>query len=146
MEHTFIVQEGAWQALGVYMNERGTPLQLEGEIVITHQAEIWINAGVLKILADPPIELIHRNEIKPLPAHAAMTTWTAHHPAFGMVKGTYVFVGPAIHVTYQSADDQYRGMESLTQLDADTYEATGSLLQGKTRLSSWRLNLSRSSA
>lgn len=145
MKHTYIIEEGTWQAEGTYTDEHGNVIPARGETTIVHRINVWIHEGAITLLSEPSVEFSKRYTIKPIEGTGTITTWTSENPSLGKFKGTFVFTGNTILSASESEDGNYRGMESLTQLDEDTYQASGSLLQGTKRLSSWDMKLRRRS-
>lgn len=49
MEHTFLFTEGEWRADGIYFTGGGETLAARGRTTVSHEADVWINDGLLVI-------------------------------------------------------------------------------------------------
>ena len=143
MKHTYLLEEGKWCAVGTYIDEHGSLLQAEGETVTTHQPNIWIHDGTMALLLDQPVKFSNRYEINPFQENATCTTWTSHNPALGKLLGTFVIVTDTILSYYHSECGQFHGIESLMQIDEQTYHNRGTLLHREKRMSSWAMDIHR---
>lgn len=141
--HTFLFQEGEWEAEGTYWNEFGDPSPLKGKTVITHTRERWHNQGTMRVLGTPPVTLHNDYTILPFPEDELQTQWTSKNPALGDLHGQFLLVGDAIISSYRSADQRYYGTEFMLQVDARHYENRGVLMVGERLLSAWQVRLQR---
>lgn len=143
MRHTYLFEEGKWIATGVYSDGKGEIVQVEGQTIITHKDEAWINDGSMKVLTDTPVEFFNRYEITPFACGSEMTDWRSFNPALGELKGKFMIVQDSIMSKYASADGQYTGFEYLKKIDDSTYENRGLALKNDEKLSSWAVQLKK---
>jgi len=143
LKHTFLLEEGKWIARGVYSDEKGEIVQVEGQTTIIHKDEVWINEGSMKVLTNTPVEFFNRYEITPFVHGGEMTDWKSFNPALGELKGKFMIVLDSIMSKYVSEDGQYTGFEYLKKIDDLTYENRGFALKNDEKLSSWAVQLKK---
>jgi len=143
MKHTYLLEEGKWIAKGVYSNEKGEIVQVEGQTITTHNEKSWINDGSMKILTSEPVEFFNRYEIKPFENGNEITIWKSFNPALGELNGIFIIVQDSIMSKYTSKDKQYNGFEYLKKVDDVTYENRGAAFKKDEKLSSWAVLLER---
>ncbi|HHX79960.1 MAG TPA: hypothetical protein GX692_02730 [Acholeplasmataceae bacterium] len=143
MKHTYLFEEGRWIATGVYSDEKGEIVQVEGQTIIIHKDEVWINEGSMKVLTNTPVEFFNKYEIIPFVYGSEMTNWKSFNPALGELKGKFMIVQDSIMSKYASVDGQYTGFEYLKKIDDLTYENRGFALRNDEKLSSWAVQLKK---
>ena len=141
MNHTFLFLEGTWNAKGSYYDEINNIIQVEGSTTITHQNELWINEGYMKLLLDNPIELHNRYEI--IPFEKDFTSWQSYNPALGTLIGKFMVVEDIIISTYITESGEYSGAECLIKIRDNLYKAKGFAFKGNYKLSSWSVELTK---
>ncbi|MCE5274756.1 MAG: hypothetical protein ABFD70_12360 [Syntrophaceae bacterium] len=144
MGHTFLFTQARWLARGLFFDAKGKALPAEGEISISHQGNLWVNEGIIKVLGERPAEIRNRYEIVPIPEGTSTTTWTSVNPAIGRFMGSFAVVGDSILSCFQSEDAAYSGMEYLRQEESHQYQNRGVLLLRGERVSSWAVTLRKS--
>jgi hypothetical protein len=146
MEHTFLFQEGIWIARGFYCDDKDRALPLEGMTRITHMEGLWINEGEMEITAgDKPIKFSNRYEIVPLEEGKSHTTWESLNPDLGILLGRFAIVDDTIISTCRSRSSDYTGTEFLIKMSDTHYKNRGVLLKGNDKLSSWSVDLQKTS-
>ncbi len=140
--HTFLFREGLWTAEGEYVDEAMNRASLEGEMRITHDADVWLNEG--RMLIDRGgkrigVENLYR--IIPFAEGSDFTTWESFNPALGTLRGHFIVIGNAILSSCTSADSRYTGTEFLLQESADRYINRGALFSASGKISSWSITL-----
>lgn len=144
MEHKLLFEEGYWKASGFYYTEKGQPHQVEGQVRIYHEDDLWINDGVMKVIGQESIEIRNRYEIIPWDEGKELTTWVSVNPGLGVLEGTFTVVGDCILSEYRAEEGQFSGSEVLIQTASDRYLNRGVLVyKGKEKLSSWAVELIR---
>lgn len=141
--HTFLLEPGTWQAAGSYWDSDERRFDAAGSVEIIHQPRLWVNAAVMRVARDTPVELVNRYEIVPPSGPATTLKWSSVNPSVGRLVGTFSIVGDDILSVYASECGKFRGAEHLHRDDAACYLATGVFLRGATRISSWHLGLTR---
>jgi hypothetical protein len=143
MRHTFLFEEGLWRAEGLYQDSTNTALRAEGTITITHEADLWINEGSLKLLLDRPVEFQNRYEIVPFKEDGDYTTWKSLNPVIGRLLGKIVLIDDSLISVYESEDAHYTGSEYLLQVSEKIYRNRGFAFRDDERISSWAVELTR---
>ncbi|MEW5723694.1 MAG: hypothetical protein AB1896_11345 [Thermodesulfobacteriota bacterium] len=140
-QHTFLFRQGLWTARGVYYDAAGHRFPTEGQSLITHQPDVWIADGTLKILADQPHEFRNRYEITPFAPGADTTVWRSFNPDLESLHGRYVIVEDSIISPWRSDSGRFWGTEFLVQVSPAEYRGRGFLYQEETKMSSWAVQL-----
>ena len=146
MTHTFLFQEGVWIARGHYFDDMERMLRLEGTVRITHLEGLWLNEGEVEIkMGENPIKIHNRYEIIPPEEGTNQTTWTSVNPALGILLGYVDIVEDTIISTCRSEKGEYIGAEFHLRVSDTYYKNRGVLLKGNDKLSSWSVDLQKSS-
>ncbi len=143
MNHTYLLTEGIWIANGTYSDPNCGVCQVEGKTIISHQKNVWINDGIMKLLLEKPLKFSNRYEVKPFEKEKDLTTWTSYNPAIGVLNGHFMIVHDSILSKYISEDKKYSGYEFLKKIDGTTYENRGYAFQKDKKLSSWAVTLKK---
>lgn len=143
IEHTFLLQEGRWQAKGTYFDHRGQATPISGQSIVIHQEEGWINSSVMELAANPPVSFENVYEIEPMEAGLETTIWETEHASLGLMMGTLVVIDDALIMSYVAEGGHYTGNETLYRVDANRYQNWGVLWQGDQKISSWSATLER---
>ncbi|MBD3309012.1 hypothetical protein GF339_21550 [candidate division KSB3 bacterium] len=143
MTHTYLFEEGVWQAHGIFLDEHGQQFPLEGQTTISHDDALWKNVGFMRVLSEPPMELQNTYEIQPVPSSGESTTWTSYNPGVGELVGQFVVIHDSILSLYSTPNREFTGMESLRQIHENAYQNRGVLMKGEQKISSWAVELVR---
>ncbi len=141
--HTFLLQEGEWDATGAYWTDQGAEFSVEGHTSITHGRMHWVNNGYMRLLLTEPVEFQNRYQIQPFADGSDWTTWTSHNPTLGVLRGTFMVVDDCILSSYTSEDGRHSGMETMLLIDPCTYRCWGFTFSAGRKLSSWAVVLRR---
>lgn len=142
MAHTFLFQEGIWHAKGVYIDEDGRILAVEGKSEIRHKQKLWVNESWMHGFCNPSLEFYNCYEIVPFGANQDFTTWRSSNPAIGILLGKFIVVEDSILSVFISEDKQYNGAEYLQKMNGGNFYANrGTLMMGDKKLSSWAVEL-----
>jgi hypothetical protein len=139
--HTFLFQEGPWEARGYYSDQEAGRYPVRGEVRITHEKNIWISDGILLVLATPASKISNRYEIVPFKKGQDYTNWKSVNPALGEFVGKFVVFDDSIISNYTSKNYEFSGSEFLLRVTGKHYWNRGVLFQGNQKLSSWALEL-----
>ncbi|MGZ3648958.1 MAG: hypothetical protein ACXU9G_08025 [Syntrophales bacterium] len=146
MTHTFLLQEGVWIARGHYFDDMERILPLEGMVTITHLEGLWLNEGEAEIkMGENTVDIHSRYEIIPFEEGKRQTTWKSVNPDLGILLGRSIIVADTIMSTYRSEKGEYTGAEFHIQVSDVRYKNRGILLKGNDKLSSWSVDLKKSS-
>jgi len=146
MEHTFLFQEGIWIAEGHYFDDTERTYPLRGMTRITHQEGLWLNEGEMEIIAvDHPVRICNRYEIVPFDEGRNHTTWESLNPDLGTLLGQFIIVDDTIISTCRSSNGGYMGTEIILRINEMHYKNRGVFLQGNDKLSSWSVDLHKTS-
>lgn len=142
-EHTFLLEEGLWEARGYYVDSIGVLYPVSGESRITHEGDRWINDSWMRIPADPPVEYRNRYVVDPFEEGTDRTSWVSENPALGRLRGSFVLVDDTILSVYGTEDGRLRGAEALQRASSVLYRGRGCLMEGGRKISSWAVDLKR---
>jgi hypothetical protein len=146
MMHTFLLQEGVWIARGHYFDDMERILPLEGMVRITHLEGLWLNEGEAEIkMGENPVKIHNRYEIIPFEEGRNQTTWESVNPDLGIILGQVIIVDDTIISTCRSEKAEYTGAEFHVKVSDVHYKNRGILLKGNAKLSSWSVDLKKSS-
>lgn len=142
-KHTFLVEQGLWNAYGHYYDEKMAKVIVEGQSKMIHGPCIWLNESFMRLVLSTPIEFKNVYEIKPFAENSDTTTFSSINPAIGRLIGTFTIVDDTIVQLYHSADGIYSGCEYMLKIDDGHYKSTGVFLKGDQKISSWAVDLVR---
>ncbi|MCG9969453.1 hypothetical protein L9W92_15685 [Pelotomaculum terephthalicicum JT] len=141
MKHTYLFSEGIWIAKGIYYDENGNPLNVEGQSQITHLKDLWLNISCLTLSGENPVEL--RNDYEIVPFVKDFTAWKALNPELGTLLGRFVVIDDSIISLFSTEKGDLFGSEFLTQICASEYIGKGVLYNAAGKISSWSIHLAR---
>ena len=146
MTHTFLLQEGVWIARGHYFDDMERVLPLEGIVRIAHLDGLWLNEGQAEIMmGENTVKISSHYEIIPFEEGKNQTTWESVNPDLGVLQGQAVIVADTIISTCRSEKGEYIGAEFHIKMSDVHYKNRGILLKGMDKLSSWSVDLQKSS-
>ena len=146
MTHTFLLREGVWIARGHYFDDMERILPLEGMVRITHLEGLWLNEGQVEIkMGENAVKIHSRYEIIPFEEGKSQTTWESANPDLGILRGGITIVADTIISTCRSEKGEYNGAEFHIKVSDVHYKNRGILLKGSDKLSSWSVDLKKSS-
>jgi hypothetical protein len=143
IEHTFLLEEGLWEARGYYVDSIGVLYPVSGGSRITHEGDRWINDSWMRLPADPPVEYRNRYVVDPFEEGTDRTSWVSENPALGRLFGSFVLVDDTILSVYGTEDGRLRGSEALLRVSSILYRGRGCLMEGEKKISSWSVELKR---
>lgn len=141
--HTFLFNEGRWQAYGFMCNGNKKCTPVVGEAVIVHDNQVWLNKGRMRPVLDDSREYLNVYEIAPFAHGSRGTDFSSHNPALGTIKGRLTVQDDVIVSEFRSEDGKHYGKETLRIVDDSTYENRGELFADETVVSSWEVTLHR---
>lgn len=142
MRHTFLLEEGTWQAEGTYLSESGDLLAAHGQTSVMHREDLWVvDGGITVDTADGPLEFRSTYEIRPLQAGARVTTWRAENPDLGTLGGVFVVMENTILSQYRAEKGPAVGAETLEQRGQSEYEVRGILRLERDQAVAWTLRM-----
>ena len=141
--HTFLFREAEWEAEGVFQDQDGNELALQGITTIHHGDDEWCIDSEMAVGGnDPPV--IHNSyTLEPWPGGEDASPWQSVNPVMGYLFGMIAVVGDTILSRFVSEDGEYSGMESMRMIDADTYENRVALFKRDQKISSWSMELKK---
>lgn len=144
VRHTFLLDEGEWDAHGHYWSDLGVEFVVEGHTSITHGRMHWASDGFMRLVLPDPVEFRNRYEIEPFQPGVDWTSWVSHDPAVGTLRGTFMLVDDCILSSYSSDDGCHTGTEAIVRVEECLYHARGFAFASGRKLSSWSVVLHRS--
>ncbi len=146
MQHTFLFEEGYWQAAGQYYTETGQVYEVIGQIRVYHEDNLWISSVELKVVDQEAVKINNRYEVIPWEKGQELTTWVSVSPGIGVLEGTYTVVADCILSAYKAEKGDFSGAEVYIKTASDRYLNRGVLVyKGQEKLSSWSIELKRNS-
>jgi len=140
--HSFLFREGLWSVEGVYFDDSGRSIPLEGKTRVTHLPRLWVNEGALELKpAEGSIVIHSRYEVTPFEEGLSTTSWKSSNPAVGELTGSFILVDDAILSVCRSGDGLFGGSEFILRVDDEQYLNRGAFLRKNERLSSWSVIL-----
>lgn len=141
--HTFLFEEGVWEADGTYTDEEGSSVKARGRTEVRHEEERWTNEGEITVLTDPPTTLENRYAFPRPRREAVNLPWASENPSLGRLTGAFVVEERILLSSYRNEDGTVTGVEALVKIEADHYESAGALFRQGRRMGSWRFVLRR---
>ncbi len=135
-DHTYLLREGRWEALGTTIDTAGNANVAVGWFVVVHQKDKWTIEAQMN-------EFHNTCEVIPRKADAAAMPYASVNPALGKFKGWFALFEDTILSSFQSEDGRYTGSEAMRMIDADTYDVRGALYLDNGHVSSWSTVLKR---
>jgi hypothetical protein len=135
-DHTYLLREGRWEALGTLIDTAGNANVAVGWFVVMHQSDKWTIEAQMN-------EFHNTYEVIPRKADAAAIPWTSVNPPIGNLKGWFALFEDTILSSFLSDDGRYSGSEAMRMVDADTYDVRGALYLDNGHVSSWSTVLKR---
>ncbi|MBF0283103.1 MAG: hypothetical protein HQL51_01440 [Magnetococcales bacterium] len=142
-DHTYLLEEGRWRALGELLDSQGRAVMVEGESVVKHQEKVWILDSRVKLSGQEKALIQHRYAIRPLEAGGDSMGWVSKNETIGQLIGRFNLVGDSILSVFQSQDGSHTGSEFLIKENDTTYLNRGVLFKGDERISAWIFKLTR---
>jgi hypothetical protein len=140
--HTYLLQEGTWEATGKYWDESGHESQCWGRTTISHGGT-WTIDAFLTVQADEVETLRSRYHVTPLRGDAATTEYSSESPDLGTVRGKFTLVGDTILAVGRAQQRDLLIFEAVRWANDDRYESRGKLLSDGKLLSAWAVSLAR---
>lgn len=143
-DHTFLYEEGVWQATGEIFDGENQRIALHGWIRVQHQIDHWLVASNLLIEGKqgPGWQNNFRVEPGDIPQGGALD-WTGDDATLGELRGQFAPLEDAILSLFYSVDGRYRGSLTLLQVDTTVYRLWGMLMDGGRQVAAWRMGLTR---
>jgi len=139
MEHTFIWQEGSWQASGLFHDKDRRNIKTTGRMDIQHVKDTWIAESSLEMQLEEVLRITNRYKIDPPGGNQTMLSWTALNMALGPVQGTFVSIGDTIFALFHTSEGQ-RGSETFRKISDNHYHNKGFLMENNRVVSSWEID------
>ena len=142
--HTFLFQEGLWNARGHYIDDTDRILPLIGTIKITHTENLWLYESETEIrMEEKPVKICSRYEIAPPEEGKSGITWKSQSPDLGALAGVYVIVDDAIISTCRSKEGGYTAAEFHIKVSDTHYKNRGVFFKRGDKISSWIVDLEK---
>lgn len=143
MRHPYLFERGFWNADGIYVDENGIHLPLEGQASVSHGETAWKVSGIMRVLSDPPVEFQNVYDIAPFEPNSTSTRWSSQNPALEELRGNFVVIDVSILSVYRTENNEYTGTEYVRQIGEDHNINRGVLMKGDVNISSWSVDLRR---
>lgn len=151
MVHTFLIDPGAWNLDGSWLERRRLSTPLKGEIIVSWSRDDWFTTLTKLVFPEvdlgterPAIKMQYRGRLNP---GESQYTFILQHSQLGQVEGEGWIALKSIFQRYWALNDRERrsGFESLHQLTDNRYYLSGGLMGGQGLISTMEATLERSS-
>lgn len=140
-KHTYLIQPGLWELAGIYYDQNNNPFPQKGQLVVTHEPELWTVDAQLVITTEQTQTVSSRYEVQPLKDEATYTEWKSETGGPEPVYGLFVLVADTIMSPWQSKSGLYWGQEILMRKSAIEYQGRGFAFLDKKQVSAWSTRL-----
>ena len=137
VKHTYLVNPGLWELTGIYYDKNNNAYPQKGELIITHDPDLWVVEGQITITTEQTQSVTSRYEIQPLAPGATYTDWTSEAGGPEPIFGLFVLVGDTIMSPWQSRSGTYWGQEILTRVSDTEYQGRGFAFLKEEKVSAW---------
>jgi len=142
VKHSYLLQPGLWELTGVYRDINNNPFPQKGQLVITHEPDLWIIEGQLTVITEQTQTISSRYDVQPLAENASFTEWKSEVGGPEPVFGLFVLVDDTIMSPWQSKSGTYWGQEVLRQVSPTEYQGRGFAFLNNEKVSAWVTRLS----
>lgn len=139
--HTYLLQPGLWELTGIYYDINNNPFPQRGQLVITHESDLWTIDAQLVITTEQTQSVSSRYEVQPLAPEAGFTEWKSETGGPEPVFGLFVLVGDTIMSPWQSRSGTYWGQEILMRWSPSEYRGRGFAFLKDDKVSAWSTRL-----
>ena len=143
IRHTYLLEAGLWEMVGIFYDANNNTYPQQGNLVISHEPDLWVVEGQLTITTHETQIVNNRNEVQPLAEGDTFTEWKSEVGGPEPVYGLYVLVEDALMSPWQSHSGTYWGQEVLTRTSEDEYQGRGFAFIQNKRVSAWSTRLTR---
>ena len=137
IQHSYLLQPGLWELTGVYRDLNNNPFPQKGQLVITHEPDMWVIEGQLTVITERTQTIASRYDIQPLTEGASFTEWKSEVGGPEPVFGLFVLVDDTIMSPWQSRSGTYWGQEVLRRVTATEYQGRGFAFLNNEKVSAW---------
>ncbi len=141
LQHKYLLKTGLWEVSGLYYDRNDQAYAQKGQLVITHEPDLWVIEGQMTIVAQETQTVSSRYEIKPLPQGGTYTEWKSETGGPEPVFGLFVMVADTILSPWQSRSNTYWGQEVLMRLSEGEYHGRGFAFLQNEKVSAWSTRL-----
>lgn len=140
-QHTYLIQPGLWELNGLYQDQNNNFYPQKGQLVITHEPDLWIIEGQLTVITEKTQSVASRYDVKPLATGQSFTEWKSEVGGPEPVYGLFVIVEDTIMSPWQSKSGTYWGQEVLRRLSPTEYQGRGFAFLNDQKVSAWSTRL-----
>ena len=140
--HSYLLQPGLWDITGIYYDVNNNGYPQHGQVVVSHEADIWTIEAQLSISIGPTQTVNSRYDVQPLAEGRTFTEWKSETGGPEPVFGLFVLVDDTIMSPWQSRSGTYWGQEILTRVADGQYMGRGFAFLKEERVSAWSTRLS----
>ena len=141
IQHTYLLQPGLWEITGVYFDVNNNGFPQKGQLVISHEPDLWTVEGRVTITTHETQSVNSRYDVEPLAPGASFTQWKSETGGPEPVFGLYVLVDDTIMSPWQSQSGAYWGQEVLTRVSEGEYRGRGFAFLQNEKVSAWATTL-----
>ena len=143
MAHTYFEDGAVWEAQGLYYDDKCATYPLTGRCGAVRTGAMWSLDGFMDVAFEKEAVRFTNAYRLQQTEHPETIRWESFNPALGKLEGTFEVISNKIISCYTSENRVYSGMETLIQIDDDTYENVGISFQNGQWMSAWVVTLKR---
>ena len=145
LEHSYLLKPGLWEMTGSYVDRNNNSWPQRGQLVITHEPDIWVIEAQLVINTGETQTVNSRYDVQPLAPGAAFTEWKSETGGPEPVLGLFVVVDDTLMSPWHSRSGAYWGQEILIRQSQTEYQGRGFAFLNQEKVSAWSTRLTRNS-
>lgn len=144
IKHTYIMEPSLWEMSGIYHDVNNNKYPQKGQVVVSHQSDLWTLEGQLTITTHETQDINYRYEIQPPPDETAtFVEWKSETGGPEPVFGLFVIVEDTIMSPWQSQSGTYWGQEIFTYINPNEYQGRGFAFLQNEKVAAWSIFLTR---
>ncbi len=140
-KHSYLLRPGLWDITGLYYDINNNAYPQNGQIVVTHEPELWVIEARLSINTGQTQTVNSRYDVQPLAEGRTFTDWKSETGGPEPIYGLFVLVEDTLMSPWQSRSGTYWGQEILTRVGEDEYSGRGFAFLKEDRVSAWATRL-----
>jgi hypothetical protein len=132
VNHTFLLEPGAWLLQGNWIERTTPPIGVKGKILVSWNRDGWFTMAMRLIFPDTDREQIDIQSRGRFDADDRRYTFVLQHTQLGKVEGEGWIAPDSIIQRYWAINDKQRrtGFDTLHQLSDDKYLLSNGIMVG----------------
>ena len=145
MAHTFLLEAGRWTLQGNWLDREGPPIPVKGKILVAWSRDNWYTLVTKLVFPGTEREDLSFQYRGHFAAGDRRYAFVLQHSNLGRVEGEgWIAPGSIVQRYWVLGDRQRRtGFETLSQLSADRYSMSSSVMSGHYLTSTMEASIKR---